>query len=505
MPRILFRDVKVFDETGSGPFMSRRFIPILLATVLSAAKAATLGPEVTPFVVVSAPMVALRHVNVIDGTGAMSRPDQTVIFTDGRVTAIGPATTTPVPQGAEIHDYPGYSVLPGFVGMHDHLFYSASDALQRGSGPILEPGTLVAEIAFTAPRLYLAAGVTTLRTTGSVEPYTDLKVRSRIDSGLMPGPSMDLTGPYLEGGPTTFAQMHEVANAEEARKFVGFWAESGMTSFKAYTHLTRAELAAGVTEAHHRGLKVTGHLCSVTWPEAVEAGIDDLEHGPIFTDSEFVAGKQPDACPKPQAQRSAWLAEAIDGPRVTALIRLLVSHHVAVTSTLPVYEARVVGRPAPQRRMLDAMSTSSRESYLMARANLDPTDTVLAALLRKEMDFERAFVAAGGLLLAGPDPTGIGGVLPGFGNQREIELLVEAGFSPLEAIHIATQNGARFLGRDKEIGALEPGKRADLVLVKGDPAVQIADIENVEIVFKNGVGYDSRRLIDSVRGQVGIR
>jgi hypothetical protein len=250
---------------------------------------------------------------------------------------------------------------------------------------------------------------------------------------------------------------------------------------------------------------MTGHLCSVSWPEAVEAGIDNLEHGPIYTDSEFVAGKQPDACPKPQEQRSAWLAEAIDGTRVTVLIRLLVSHHVAVTSTLPVFEARVPGRPAPQRRILDAMSTLARESYLTERANLDPTDTGIAALLRKEMDFERAFVAAGGLLLAGPDPTGNGGVLPGFGNQREIELLVEAGFSPVEAIHIATQNGARFLGRDKEIGTLESGKSADLVLVKGDPAVQIADIENVEIVFKRGVGYDSRRLIDSVRGQVGIR
>ncbi|HWS68438.1 MAG TPA: amidohydrolase family protein [Steroidobacteraceae bacterium] len=485
--------------------MSRWFIAILLVTALSVAKATTLGSEVAPYVLVSAPNVALRHVNVIDGTGAMSRSDQTVVIFDGRVTAIGPSTTTPVPEGAEIHDCPGYSVLPGLVGMHDHLFYSASNALQRGSGPILEPGILVAEIAYTAPRLYLAAGVTTLRTTGSVEPYTDLKVRSRIESNLMPGPTMGLTAPYLEGGATQFAQMHEVARAEEARRFAGFWAESGMTSFKAYTHLTRAELAAGVTEAHRRGLKMTGHLCSVSWPEAVEAGIDNLEHGPIYTDSEFVAGKQPDACPKPQEQRSAWLAEAIDGTRVTVLIRLLVSHHVAVTSTLPVFEARVPGRPAPQRRMLDAMSTLARESYLTERANLDPTDTGIAALFRKEMDFERAFVAAGGLLLAGPDPTGNGGVLPGFGNQREIELLVEAGFNPVEAIHIATQNGARFLGRDKEIGTLESGKSADLVLVKGDPAVQIADIENVEIVFKRGVGYDSRRLIDSVRGQVGIR
>jgi hypothetical protein len=190
---------------------------------------------------------------------------------------------------------------------------------------------------------------------------------------------------------------------------------------------------------------------------------------------------------------------------VTALIQLLVSHHVAVTSTLPVFELYVPGRPPPQRRALEAMSSGARDSYLTERAMLDPNNTASATLFRKEMQFERAFVAAGGLLLAGPDPTGNGGVVPGFGNQREIELLVEAGFSPIEAIHIATENGARFLGREAEIGTLAVGKRANVVLVKGDPTAHISDIENVEIVFKDGVGYDSRLLIESVRGQVGVR
>jgi hypothetical protein len=129
----------------------------------------------------------------------------------------------------------------------------------------------------------------------------------------------------------------------------------------------------------------------------------------------------------------------------------------------------------------------------------------MTALLRKEMDFEVAFVKAGGLLLSGPDPTGNGGVLPGFGDQREIELLVEAGFTPVEAIQVATQNGAQYLSQQDRIGTLAPGKQADLVLIKGDPSKRIDDIENVETVFKAGVGYDSRKLIDSVRGQVGIR
>lgn len=475
------------------------------ATSAGAIAAPAPGPEVLPYIALSAHVIALEHVNVIDGTGAAARADQTLVLQDGRIAAIGPAATTPVPAGADVHDYSGYSVLPGLVGMHDHFYYSASNALQRGDGKSSEPGFQVNEIAFTAPRLYLAAGVTTLRTTGSIEPYADLKVRDRIEAGLMPGPDVDATAPYMEGGPTPFAQMRELKGPDDARRFVAFWADSGMTSFKAYMNITRDELAAAAAAAHERKLKITGHLCSVTWPEAVAAGIDDFEHGPVYTDSQFAAGKRPDVCPRGRDLESPWLSQAIDGPAVSALIKLLVSHHVAVTSTLPVFELYVPGRPPPQRRSLDAMSTSSRESYLTERASLDPADKDSAALFRKEMDFEHAFAAAGGLLLAGPDPTGSGGVLPGFGNQREVELLVEAGFTPLEAIHVATQNGARYLGRDADIGTLAAGKRANLVLVKGDPAQRIADIENVQIVFKDGVGYDSARLIEAVRGQVGVR
>jgi hypothetical protein len=150
------------------------------------------------------------------------------------------------------------------------------------------------------------------------------------------------------------------------------------------------------------------------------------------------------------------------------------------------------------------MSTESAQSYLTDRAQI-PATSPMASLMRKEMDFELAFAKAGGLLLAGPDPTGNGGVLPGFGDQREVELLVEAGFTPLEAIHIATENGATYLGRHDRIGTLVPGKQADLVLIKGDPSKKIDDIEKVETVFKSGVGYDSEKLIESVKGQVGIR
>ncbi|HXZ28421.1 MAG TPA: amidohydrolase family protein, partial [Terriglobales bacterium] len=186
------------------------------------------------------------------------------------------------------------------------------------------------------------------------------------------------------------------------------------------------------------------------------------------------------------------------------LIRDLVAHHVAVTSTLPVFEASTINAP-PNPRALGAMAPSQLESFLAARSGVTPEGNArTTALLKKEMEFERAFAQAGGLLLAGPDPTGNGGTIPGFGDWRELELLVQAGFSPLEAIKIASYNGAQYLGRLDRIGSIAAGKQADLVVVHGDPATRIEDIEKTEIVFKQGVGYDSGKLIESVRGQVGV-
>jgi hypothetical protein len=458
--------------------------------------------DVAAFVSVDAPVFVLNHVRVIDGTGAAAMEDQVIVIANGKIQSIGPAASAQIPQGAQPLDRSGYTVIPGLVGMHDHLYYTDSIAVQVVDGRVGEPGLFVAEIPYTAPRLYLAAGVTTMRTTGSLEPYADLKVKSRIDANLMPGPRIDATAPYLEGAPTRFAQMHELTGPDDAKRMVDYWTAEGMTSYKAYMNITREELRVAIEQAHAHNLKLTGHLCSVTWPEAVALGIDDLEHGPVFTDTEFVADKKPDVCPA--GGRESWAKQEVNGAPVQKMIHDLVSHRVAVTSTLPVFEASVPGRPKLQSRTLHAMSAESAQSYLTARANV-PLDSPMTALLRKEMDFEVAFVKAGGLLLAGPDPTGNGGALPGFGDQREIELLVEAGLTPVEAIHVATENGASYLGLQDRIGTLASGKQADLVVIKGDPSKNIEEIENVETVFKAGIGYDSKKLIDSVRGQVGIR
>jgi len=479
---------------------------LLLAVALAAqASAQTPGEQVAPYVAVHDSAFALRHVRLIDGTGAAPLDDQTLVVTGGRITRIGPAASTSVPAGARTLDYAGYTVVPGLVGMHEHLYYTATISDQAGAnGKLDEPGYLVTEIPTTAPRLYLAAGVTTARTTGSVEPYTDIEVKHRIEEGRMPGPRLDLTSPYLEGPGAFAGQMHQLTGPEDAARLVDYWAEEGITSFKAYMNLTRAELRTAVEHAHKRGLKLTGHLCSVTWPEAIDAGIDGFEHGPVDTDTEFMPDKKPDLCPAASVSAS-WAKHEIGGPEVRNLIRRLVARRISVTSTLAIFESFMVGRPPLQQRVLEAMGPEARESYLISRAQLTPKNSLPDAAFRQEMAFEQAFFRAGGLLTAGADPTGAGGVLPGFGDQREIELLVEAGLSPVEAIKVATLDGARALGREEELGTVAVGKRADLVLIKGDPARRIDDIEQVELVFKDGVGYDSRKLVASVRGQVGIR
>ncbi|NWJ40729.1 MAG: amidohydrolase family protein [Geothrix sp.] len=480
-------------------------LAVVLAVRLGAQTVAAPSTEVRQFLKVDAPVVALVHARVVDGTGAPAREDQVLILRGGCIEAMGPAAALTPPKDAQVIDLTGHTVLPGLVGMHNHLFYTHSIHSDE-KGAAVPPGRLFAEIAYSAPRLYLACGITTIRTTGSLEPYTDLNIKRQIDAGLMPGPKMDVTGPYLEGLEPMTPQMHALQSPEEARRFVDFWADAGVTSFKAYMNIRRADLGAAIQAAHARGLKVTGHLGSVTWPEAMALGIDDFEHGPVYTDTEFAPDKKPDVGPPVSASWGSWLKVDVGGPEVQKLIRDLVAKRVAVTSTLPVFELGVPGRPPLQARMLAAMSAESKASYLAARGRVKVVANGMAEqLLKKEMAFELAFVKAGGLLLAGPDPTGAGGVLPGFGDQRELELLVEAGFTPVEAIRIYSANGAAFLGRLDRIGTLAPGKQADLVVVKGDPSRNIADVENVVTVFKDGLGYDSARLIESVRGHVGIR
>src|ERR1700683_5873855 len=380
----------------------------------------TLSPKVQPFVKVNAPMVALTHVRVIDGTGAAARDDQTILVSKGKIESVGDASAN-VPKDAQVIDLHGYSVIPGVVGMHDHMFYP------MGNG-------VFGEMAFSFPRLYLAAGVTTIRTTGALEPYTDLELKKSIDAGEMAGPRMHVSGPYLEGKGSWAIQMHQLSGPEDAVRTVNFWLDQGVDNFKAYMFITPAELKAAADAAHKRGAKVTGHLCAVGFREAASLGIDDLEHG-LLVDTEFYPWKKPGECPEKTDYDLISKLDVNTGP-VHDLIVDLVQRHVAVTSTLPVFEMSVPGRPTLQQRILDALAPDARSAVLNNKVRASDASAIRqryhsdsspwAAAFKKEMEFEHAFSQAGGTLLAGLDPTGMGGVIAGFGDQREVELLVEA-------------------------------------------------------------------------------
>ena len=285
--------------------MKTKLVPLclLLFVVSTLAQA----PDRQQFIRVDAPLIALTHVRVIDGTGAAPLDDQTIVISGGKIQMVGPTAATTYPAAARTIDLNGYTVMPGLVGMHDHMFFPMG-----GSPP------MYSDMASSFPRLYLALGVTTIRTTGSVAPYTDLEVKRWIDAGRIVGPKIHVTAPYLEGRGSFTPVMHELKDADDARRTVAYWADEGATSFKAYMNITRDELRAAIEEAHKRGLKVTGHLCSIGFREAAEIGIDDLEHG-LFVDSEFVPDKKPDVCP---------------GAAVTASLRQLDLNSAPVQETL---------------------------------------------------------------------------------------------------------------------------------------------------------------------------
>lgn len=471
-----------------------RFLSIVslcFSAVASAQSAATLTPQVQNFVSVADSVVVLMDVTIIDGTGSAPKTGQTIVIRGNRIADVGPVARVPLPTGGRLMQLRGSTVIPGLVGMHDHLFYTAA-------------GGRAVQMGFTGPRLYLASGVTTIRTTGGRAPYAEINTKEAIDAGRVPGPRIHLTAPYITGGTGGSAgSMAEIKTPEAARRFVAYWAQEGVEWIKAYTDIRSEDLKAAIDEAHKRGIKVTGHLCSVSFREAVDLGIDNLEHG-LFTNTDFDPQKKPDVCPPNSMVRVSVASMTSDTAK--SVIQKMVSKGVGMTSTLAVYETFFQNRPVKDERTLEAMSPEVRTAYLAFRSNLDTASapTLTPAMLRNAMAFDRAFVAAGGRLAAGVDPTGFGGALAGFGDQRNYELLIEAGFTPAQTIQIMSANGAKILGAYDKIGSIERGKLADLVVLDGDLATDPSVIRKVTTVFKDGVGYDSVKLIAAIKGRVGV-
>ncbi len=457
-------------------------------------KAQNFSPQVRQYFSVKADTVALTDATVIDGTGSPAKPHQTLLIINGRIAQLGNAASVTVPPGAKVINASGKTLIPGLVMVHEHLYYTMP----------FENFFNVAEMPYSFPRMYLAGGATTVRTAGSIEPQTDLNIKYMIEQGRMIGPDMDVTAPYIERRGFDIPSINVIKDSAEAARSVGFWADKGCTSYKMYMHITRGDLAAVVREAHARHMKVTGHLCTVTYRrEAAEIGIDDLEHG-FMASSDFDSTKKADEFDYPAASR-ALRALDVNSPKMKDLIHFLVGKKVALTSTPPGICSRIrIGAAPVPGGGEEALLPEVRERVVNNWKQAQHKDSASAALFKKELVWEKQFYDAGGLLISGTDPTGAGRTVAGYANHTEMELLAEAGFTPEQVVKICTLNGAVYLGRNKEIGTLETGKKADIVLIDGDLSKDIKAIRNTEIVFKNGIGYDSKKIFDSVKGKVGL-
>ncbi len=462
-------------------------IALACSAVLAASAAAqqpVLSAWTRSFLAVDTPVIALTHVTLIDGTGAPAGEDQTIVLRDGRIESVGASAQVRVPAAAKVLDLTGHTVIPGLVGLHEHTYL----------GGISHPAPMM-----HSALLYLASGVTTAMTAGSMLPYDELNMKRRIDAGELPGPRMHIAGPYLTGPRNEPGPFRIITSAEEATRVVNYWADEGATWFKILGGPT-AVVRAVVNAAHARGLKVTAHLCAVTFSEGARLGVDALQHG-FITNSEYVPGKQPDVCPSTNQRAQADVDPA--SAEVGESIRRIVAAGASVVSTLGVYESFSLTRARLDTGEMSMLAPAVRREVEETHAALaQSTFTVPDRLLTRMMQWERLFVAAGGLLGAGSDPWGTG-FMPGYGNLRNYELLIEAGFTAPVAVQIITLNGARILGEQRRTGTIEQGKAADLVVIRGNLLADPRAVRNVTIVFRDGYGFDPVRLRNEVRGKLG--
>lgn len=446
--------------------------------------------QVKTYITDSISSFAITNVTLIDGTGSPVKLNQTIVVNEGVITKVGSNSDTDT-SGLRIIDGTGKTVTPGFVMLHEHMFYSKP----------FENWFSVGQMTFSFPRLYLAGGVTSMRTAGSIQPQTDLNVKRWIDEGRMTGPKMHVTSPFIEREGTMVPELGFIATSEDVSRLVNYWADKGVTSFKVYQNISRDDLKICVEEAHKRGLKVTGHLCSITYEEASNIGIDNLEHG-FFASSDLVENKEDDLC-DPFSRNRSRLAASVDNEKMAQLIDHLIKKNTAITTTPVVFEPYTDREIVPGGGF-EALAPQIQESV---KANYDRRvgrDESSIKLFEKDLIWLKQFYDKGGLLVAGTDPTGAGRTVAGYANLRTLEILFEAGFPLEDAVKICTLNGAQLLEVDKNTGSIEVGKKADLLLINGDLRTDIKNIRQLQTIYKDGIGFDSKKLFESVKGLVGL-
>ncbi len=441
-------------------------------------KSISLSDYTRSFVSIDSPNVALVNAKIIDGTGNPSRESQTILIRNGIITDIGSSKDIDVSNDYFSINLTGKTLIPGLIGMHNHMRIPRSAMLS------------------TSPRLYLACGVTTIQTCGTGNPHEEVAIAKSISIGEQPGPEIINSSPYFTG-PEGKSNFIRFTDEKMVRDTIKYWAEQGVKWLKVYRNTRPQDLKVIVEEAHKNNVKVTGHLCATTYSEAADIGIDAIEHGFIHS-YDHADDKELNICSGKTAFRTVL---NIESDEVKKVQDKLIKNGVALGSTLAIFEAQANGEA--DARDLEVMAPFHQDAYYHRRKRKQ--DLAEDWYFKKEwlinsMAYDLRFYRKGGLLVAGLDP-GLHN-MPGFGDQKNYELFIQAGFKAEEAIQVMTSHGAKLLERE-DIGTIEVGKVANLVVLDGDLEVNAKFIREVEIVFKNGVGYDPNKLINSVKGNVG--
>ena len=448
--------------------------------------------EVAKFIVVRDPIIVIKNITLIDGTGGPIKKNQDIVITGERITGIGNSGKITIPKTAKAIDGTGKTLTPGFIMLHEHLFYAKP----------FEGSYKAVHMTYTFPKMYLAGGVTTMRTAGGIEANTDLNVKNLINEGKMVGPTIDVSTPHIERK-GFIPQVQSLYGNESIENWINYWADKGVTSVKVYNNITKDDLGRIVKAAHTRNMKVTGHLCSITYREAVDLGIDNLEHG-FAASSDFIPDKKENECDNNKiAQSLAGLND--NSNELKELMEYLIKKNVTITYTPTVFE------PIKGREVIPGGGEIAMAPFLLEQIkgicntySNTAFDSLGDLAFKNDMRRVKKFYDMGGRVVVGTDPTGWGRTIAGYSNQRLIELLIEAGFNTIESIKMASSNGAHYLGIANETGSVEVGKKADLILINGDLTKEISNIRKIEIVFKNGVGFSSTKIFESVKGKLGL-
>ena len=450
----------------------------------------TISDEVEKYVDYARGNYLLQNLKILDGTGNSALEDMDIWIEGEIIKEVG--KDLPAPPGATVLDMSGKSAIPGFVMLHEHMFYPKSTPDEAYG---------LDQMSYSFPLLYLAGGVTMMRTAGSIMPQADVSIKNWINEGKIPGPKMDVTSPHMDREGLPIVELFTFDNTEEAMKQVDFYADLGVTSIKVYNFINKDDLKAIVDAAHSRNMKVTGHLCSITYREAADIGIDNIEHG-FASCPDFLSDKVPDQCNP--FMKSAFLQTDPNSEQVQGLIDHLVKKNVALTTTINVFDP-YTGREIVPGGGLRALAPLAKEKVYQRWASMQGKDSLDYLFFNKLKVMDKMFYDAGGLLVAGTDPTYDGRIVPGYANMRLLEILVEMGFSTSEAVKICTLNGAKYLELNESIGTIETGKIADLIIMSDNITDNVSAIRSDKIVFKNGIGYNSEKLFKAAEGLVGIR